>query len=92
MPRGFGYGRGMGWRRGYDRGFGTGRGWGRGFGQGRGWCWGPPQWTYPPQTAYGPYHETTNEYVRQEMEVLKAEKAALDNEISELEKILSKSG
>ncbi len=87
MPRGFGYGRGMGFGRGWGRGLG--RGFGRGFG--RGWCFMPPPFAYGGM-AYDPYYEPTKEDMKEEIEFLKEEKKAIDEEIAEIEKMMKGKG
>jgi len=76
MPNGYGYGRGMGGRKGW----------------GRGWCWGPPPWAYGPM-GHEPYpYEPTEEEMKQEIEMLKREKTDIDDEITEIEKMLKEKG
>ena len=60
--RGYGYGRGLGLRRGFRGGFGTGAGLRRDYGRGYGWEWYPP--------VAGPVYPAN---AADEMDMLKAE-------------------
>jgi hypothetical protein len=59
-------------------------------GWGRGWGWGPPPWAYGPM-GYEPYghpypYRPTEEDLKEEVEILKEEKADIETRLAEIEK------
>lgn len=71
---------------GFGRGIGWGRGWGRGW-----WWWAPLPWGYGPYGYPYPY-KPTEEDLKEEIEMLKEDKADIEARIAEIEKMLKEKG